>query len=42
MNYNERTGRFGAPTYYSYGNHPAAVTHFEGITAARAVSTSSP
>jgi parallel beta-helix repeat protein len=32
MNYNERTGRFGKPTYYTYGNAPAAVTHFDGIT----------
>ncbi len=34
MNYNERTGRFGAPKYYSYGNAPTRYTHFEGITAA--------
>jgi hypothetical protein len=34
MNYNERTGRFGAPKYYSYGNAPARYTHFDGITAA--------
>ena len=33
MDYNERTGRFGAPRYYSYGNRPEADTHFEGITA---------
>ena len=33
MNYNERTGRFGTPKYYSYGNAPALVTHFDGITA---------
>ena len=33
MNYNERTGAFGRPRYYSYGNAPAADTHFEGITA---------
>ena len=32
MNYNERTGVFGPPTFYSYGNAPAAVTHFDGIT----------
>jgi hypothetical protein len=32
MNYNERTGVFGSPTFYSYGNAPAAVTHFDGIT----------
>jgi hypothetical protein len=35
MNYNERTGRFGAPRYYSYGNHRDLDTHFEGITAVR-------
>jgi len=35
MSYNERTGHFGAPRYYSYGNRRAAVTHFEGITAVR-------
>jgi hypothetical protein len=33
MNYNERTGRFGAPKYFRYGNAPTPVTHFEGITA---------
>jgi hypothetical protein len=33
MNYNERTGRFGKPRFYSYGNAPALVTHFDGITA---------
>ena len=33
MNYNERTGTFGKPKYYSYGNHPALFTHFDGITA---------
>ena len=33
MNYNERTGTFGRPKYYSYGNHPALFTHFDGITA---------
>ena len=33
MNYNERTGRFGRPRFYSYGNAPAAFTHFDGITA---------
>jgi hypothetical protein len=32
MNYNERTGRFGPPRFYSYGNAPAALTHFDGIT----------
>jgi hypothetical protein len=35
MNYNERTGAFGTPRYYSYGNAPVPVTHFEGITAVR-------
>ncbi len=35
MNYNEHTGRFGAPEYYSYGNHRGIDTHFEGITAVR-------
>jgi hypothetical protein len=33
MNYNERTGHFGKPRFYSYGNAPAALTHFDGITA---------
>lgn len=33
MRYNERTGVLGKPRYYSYGNDPSAVTHFEGITA---------
>ena len=33
MNYNERTGRFGAPKYFRYANAPTPVTHFEGITA---------
>jgi hypothetical protein len=33
MNYNERTGAFGKPKYYNYGNAPRALTHFEGITA---------
>ena len=33
MNYNERTGRFGKPRFYSYGNAPALLTHFDGITA---------
>jgi len=33
MNYNERTGHFGKPRFYSYGNTPAALTHFDGITA---------
>jgi len=35
MNYNERTGAFGRPKYYSYGNAPALATHFDGITAVR-------
>jgi hypothetical protein len=34
MNYNERTGTFGKPKYFSYGNAPALFTHFDGITAA--------
>jgi hypothetical protein len=33
MNYNERTGTFGRPKYFSYGNAVALLTHFEGITA---------
>ncbi len=33
MSYNERTGRFGRPKYYSYANKPTLLTHFEGITA---------
>jgi hypothetical protein len=33
INYNERTGAFGKPKYYTYGNAPALVTHFDGITA---------
>jgi hypothetical protein len=33
MNYNERTGHFGPPRFYSYGNAPALNTHFDGITA---------
>ena len=33
MNYNERTGRFGLPRFYNYGNAPALFTHFDGITA---------
>ena len=32
MNYNERTGVFGKPRFYSYGNAPTLVTHFDGIT----------
>ncbi len=34
VSYNERTGAFGRPVFYSYGNRPAKYTHFEGITAA--------
>ena len=33
MNYNERTGAFGARRYFSYRNEPTLLTHFEGITA---------
>jgi hypothetical protein len=33
MNYNEQMGVFGRPRYFSYGNTPTLVTHFEGITA---------
>ena len=33
INYNERTGTFGKPAFYSYENRPAILTHFEGITA---------
>ena len=33
MNYNERTGTFGARRYFSYRNRPTLLTHFEGITA---------
>ena len=33
MNYNERTGHFGKPRFYNYGNTPALATHFDGITA---------
>jgi hypothetical protein len=32
MNYNERTGIFGARRYFSYANKPTLLTHFEGIT----------
>jgi hypothetical protein len=35
MSYSERTGTFGKPKYYSYGNAPALFTHFDGITAVR-------
>ena len=34
VNYNERTGAFGRPAFYSYGGL-AIFTHFEGITAVR-------
>ena len=33
MNYNERTGVFGTPQFYNYGNTPQLFTHFDGITA---------
>ncbi len=33
MNYDERTGLFGKPRYYSYGNARVRFTHFDGITA---------
>ena len=32
VNYNERTGAFGRPAFFSYGNRPHKDTHFEGIT----------
>ncbi len=32
MNYNDRTGIFGARRYFSYRNRPTLLTHFEGIT----------
>ena len=32
MNYNERTGIFGARRYFSFANKPTLLTHFEGIT----------
>jgi hypothetical protein len=32
INYNERTGIFGARRYFSYNNKPTLLTHFEGIT----------
>jgi len=32
INYNERTGRFGRPSFYTYFGRPVP-THFEGITA---------
>jgi hypothetical protein len=35
MNYNARTGAFGKPRYYTYGNRPALATHFDGITTVR-------
>jgi hypothetical protein len=35
VSYNERTGAFGRPAFYSYNNRPAKLTHFEGITAVR-------
>jgi hypothetical protein len=33
MSYNEQTGVFGRPRYFSYGNAPTLFTHFEAITA---------
>jgi hypothetical protein len=33
INYNERSGAFGRPAFYTYNNKPAIFTHFEGITA---------
>jgi hypothetical protein len=35
INYNERTGAFGRPAFYTYNNKPVIFTHFEGITAVR-------
>jgi hypothetical protein len=35
MNFSERTGTFGKPRYFTYGNAPALFTHFDGITAVR-------
>ena len=35
INYNERTGAFGRPAFYTYNNKPSIFTHFEGITAVR-------
>jgi len=35
INYNERSGAFGRPAFYTYNNKPAIFTHFEGITAVR-------
>jgi hypothetical protein len=35
MSYSERTGTFGRPRYFTYGNAPALFTHFDGITAVR-------
>ena len=33
MTYNEVTGAFGRPAYFSFANRRTLVTHFEGITA---------
>lgn len=33
ITYNELTGAFGRPAFFSFGNHRTLVTHFEGITA---------
>ena len=35
INYNERTGAFGRPSFYVNNNRPTAFTHFDGITAVR-------
>lgn len=35
INYDERTGAFGRPAFYTYNNKPVIFTHFEGITAVR-------
>jgi hypothetical protein len=35
INYNERSGAFSRPAFYTYNNKPAIFTHFEGITAVR-------
>ena len=32
VNYDERTGAFSQPAFFSYGNRPHKDTHFEGIT----------
>jgi hypothetical protein len=35
IGYNERTGAFSSPAFYTYNNQPAGITHFEGITRVR-------